>query len=922
MSNPITGDFPAVLQVSGATINRLMATLHQNAFTDPGLPSFPHAVKLRIGDGHAIDGVRGLAHCQVGVPRIELIHRATNRFLLEVSVRAWYRPDAGTTPLPAFINGTVRAEYEIDDIDPQCFGWSQIASKYIWVRVVPDTVSFQGTTAEDRDGDGLGGVVINPPIPPAQAIAMIEKQIVGLLVQRFEANPQPIAKGFRRDLMRSLNVPGSGSAVAIPTRLDAGAPAGDTTSIDNVILDGHDVALGLNIDNVTGLAQPFFDRLPDLENITINVHVDLPLKDFDTVYHVHLEGLPTLTWDPHGWYGVMTMLAGGTVHTESIAASATFGVEQNFTVQFDGGRGTLVISASPPIVKARATGYYSGTVAQATSDAVFNAVQGMTGDVLSAIQAQLDDLRNRTTALRDQLKNLDAKAAITFTEASFQHEGVVILGSIALSARHRPHAQDEKLPSLDGYDALESWIPGGRVDSFEWSWAWASPSEPGGKATTSDRFLLRRPSGPTGRWRGAVALHSPLPGLDGWGSVCLQVRGVQVDEDTGELVPVLSRSYCLGFGVILSVGAVKRDRLLVRDVPKLQAEAPFPQLALKRADGAGDAADAANTLVVFTGEAWTDDTAVALREGVGRCGRFDAGLAVVVLFRDGTLEAAGPRPFADVERAIRDYGVPVLVNEDVQGRWSRALEVSGRGAEPAWALVAPDGAVTWRQQGRASGETLTQALDLHLRRSPDVMPGPKPPEPQAGLEIWAGMLRPGAYQIIPSACPPLPVGRGVSSRQAVVTFVQKDDRSTYLHLRELYADYGQGGDSAPTVSVVVDGADAREAEALKNQAGVDFAMVPDPDGDVTDRFGVATWPTTLAVDETGTVSDVETGVRTQAQRAELQQRQQKEQRERSEREGLQARHKEEPPHEIAEVRIDGHGGRAGRGSGAPTRGSH
>ncbi len=90
-----------------------------------------------------------MSHAQVSVPRVELIHGATDRFILEVGVRAWYRPDPGTEPLPAFINGTVRAEYRVQDIDPSCPGWSKKAADFLWIRVVRDSVSFQGTAEDD-----------------------------------------------------------------------------------------------------------------------------------------------------------------------------------------------------------------------------------------------------------------------------------------------------------------------------------------------------------------------------------------------------------------------------------------------------------------------------------------------------------------------------------------------------------------------------------------------------------------------------------------------------------------------------------------------------------------------------------------------------------------------------------------------------
>ena len=60
-------------------------------------------------------------------------------------------------------------------------------------------------------------------------------------------------------------------------------------------------------------------------------------------------------------------------------------------------------------------------------------------------------------------------------------------------------------------------------------------------------------------------------------------------------------------------------------------------------------------------------------------------------------------------------------------------------------------------------------------------------------------------------------------------------------------------------AVVVDGADAREVEALKNELGVDFIAIPDPAGRISGRLGVGTWPTTVTLDHMGTVSAIDVG---------------------------------------------------------------
>ena len=118
MANPPTGDFDAVLQVSGSTINRLMATLHQNAGTmtdDRGkkLPGHPHLVSVRIGPHNSEEGVRGWLNAQLGVPRVNLLDRETDRFELEVDVRARFFAEDGWAYLPKYIHGVVKATYKI-----------------------------------------------------------------------------------------------------------------------------------------------------------------------------------------------------------------------------------------------------------------------------------------------------------------------------------------------------------------------------------------------------------------------------------------------------------------------------------------------------------------------------------------------------------------------------------------------------------------------------------------------------------------------------------------------------------------------------------------------------------------------------------------------------------------------------------------
>jgi peroxiredoxin len=294
-------------------------------------------------------------------------------------------------------------------------------------------------------------------------------------------------------------------------------------------------------------------------------------------------------------------------------------------------------------------------------------------------------------------------------------------------------------------------------------------------------------------------------------------------------------------------------------MPELSKRVPFPELSLVRAGGTAEG-PTSNTLLLYVDEAWDEETASALKRGLEACGRFDAGLALLVLFREGSLARAGSRLMRNIEQFARELGLPVLINEDVRGGWSRSFSFRTGAGAPAWALISPEGAVTWKHQGHVSPERLTEALDNHLHRSPDVTPVEFRKKFDIGSRFSAAVLNPSWSELYEAPCPPAPLGR-LRGQEVVVTFVQKDSSSSHSQLRFLTAKYEQREDEpGPAVVVVVDGADEREAEALKNQLGFDFATLPDPNGTITDRFGVMIWPTTITLDHAGTISAIETGV--------------------------------------------------------------
>jgi hypothetical protein len=862
MPNPLTGDFDGILQVSGSTLNRLLASMHQNAFRNTSLPSVPHSVRMRIGDDLAFEGVRGTAHVQISVPRIELRNGVTDRFTLKVWARGWYRGDSGTEHLAQYINGAITAEYRLQKIDPTCPGWSKNAEDYLWFKVVRDSVTFKGSANDDI---GLLDIVLIPNGDPegdaAEMNAKITSQIARLLAKRFEATPHQVSSRFRRGALRSLSAPGVGSAIVTALPI-SGAPAGDIASVNDILLDGYDFAVAISSDYIMSLAQDMLKPFASYQQ-TLKVHVDTGpfLPDIDTVYHVSMN-VPTATWTPQGSFALIAVKIAGAATTNSVLPNVTFEIDQNVVLSFDGSG--YALSPGSWSSKVNVKGLYSGTVANSVSDVIKNMLPGLVQSACDSANPKLAAIAGQTDDLVQRLRSLDAKGTISLDTADFQAAGIVARGTIYLSSRHKPVIAQEKTSAGDAHSALESWIPGGRVDRFEWDWIWAGPYGETGSAKLTDRFLLQRTVFKPGRWGLGIGMKTPLPGLDGSGQVCLRIIGKVTDPVTGELVSVTSERKCRRFGLSF---ASKIDPYLItppylKEIPHQNKTVPTPPwkdrglVAVGRNPGL--VSQATNTLVVLPAEVWDGETADTLIQGINACRRYDAGLNVLILFKEGLLDAKGIDS-AEIERSVTEIGMLVQVNEDVDGSWSRTLRMTEREGAVGWALIAPEGSLPWSRIGRMKPQELGAALDIHLRRIPDARISPHQSRLQVGSLLSPGDLTISIGDLLDaqeSRCPPIPLGRMAGS-DTIFAFVNKQSSVSVRNLRTVVESRPSDG---ATVVAIVEGIGPGDIGAWRQELGLDIVAIPDQSGKLGKKFGIDTWPTTMTVSADGMVSDLVVGV--------------------------------------------------------------
>lgn len=852
MANALTGDFDAVLQISNGTVNRLLASMHQNAFSNPELPSFPHTVALRIGDDRAVEGVRGSVRAQVGSPRISFLNGVTDRFRLEVAVRARYRADPGSTPLAEFIHGTITAEYRIADIDPNCLGYRRNAADYLWLRVVEESVRFNGTAVNPR---GFGFVVT----PDPDLIPRITRQITRLLARRFVASPHPVDKRFRRGSIRTLVAGGqSGACLAVPV---GNEPSGNLASVNQLFLNGANMAVAVASDAILRLAGPVSATVASYRpsyKVKIEVDYFLGTETIEGTYHTVIDP-PSVQWLAFGSHGVIRLRTTASAKVPSkLLPDFTFQISQDIVVSFDAGSQSLNLGEGARSVTVQSSFGIPKQALDNVASTVDKSVKSAVLSALSAAQPSANAITAQNADLIAMLRTFDPAPGTRHDSAEFVAEGLILRGSVYLSRRNPPVAEYVPMTDEEGYTALTSWVPGGRVDEFRWSWTWFGTGEKGA-LNEDDRFILQRPVVRT-KWGGTGAVSGisleerrPLPGLDGSGRVCVEIRGVHADPVSGELVPSLTRSACRRFGLPISTGIGVywryREPLLVQDVP-------FPELAVVDIGSLASKARA-NTLLLSIGEEWDQSHEQVLLEALAGSRREDAGLAVVVLFRDGHLE----RDAGDLVRRIESLGLragaPVLVNEDVMGSWTRTF-VLPQGRD-AWRLISPGGGVTWMHDGRAPVEEIVRALDQGLFPSPAPAPAPVSPFLRPGILFPVGDLVSYLDELDAPQCPPYPKGR-LGLRETVVGFALAGSSASSRKLRELNSIAARDSDGALGVVTVLTGASEQEASHCRCEAPRGSIVVADPDGSVARRFGVSMWPTTLRLNSRDIVVKADFGL--------------------------------------------------------------
>jgi len=471
--------------------------------------------------------------------------------------------------------------------------------------------------------------------------------------------------------------------------------------------------------------------------------------------------------------------------------------------------------------------------------------EALNGDATSVNDMVQDTFLDAKEKLVQGLKSFDDSASARFTAVEITPGGVIVRGEIGSTARHAPIVQIAETDQRQAFTALNSWIPGGRIERLKWSWVEypsriKSPIWSAVTRTFTDnkhRFILPKPAGVTEL-----------------GSICLRIEGTQTTPD-GSVVSVAGGERCHvrnSFGPIMeapswwepvtvpiwlpdsSAGTILKD--VIAGHITVQADTPQKN-------------DLTHNSLVYFADWMADKPLEPLVRALAAMKRRKVSLVVIVVLPAGAFDSRRREVEAKLDAIAERFPAQVLLTEDHEGGWTRTFAAS---KTPSAYLINARREFVWKHEGAADPKVLAAALDEHL------VPAPAPRSRPLRLAISPGDRAPDAFFEDDR-------GQGFAlhrlrGREALFNFWQSWSAPCLKELRRLQQVQQHAGQRAPFIVAFHGGKERNILDEIRKQLELSFPLVQDADQRIARMYGVRCWPTTISITADGLVSHVQFGL--------------------------------------------------------------
>jgi peroxiredoxin len=806
--------------------------------------------------------LQGRAQLQLAPPTIELSDPAGKNLTVKLDFMARYFPDAHTSPLTEFLRGELQLSAGVDQVVSQQLNMIDVNIKADQLSIFfQQAFPSQPLSAEDsaaltlliRNALRTGFLPSSNPVPG---------NIDYLQFKALTGNPNVVAMMLN---MASFD-PATGR------HEDPGSP-GDPASVNNNFAGtGDDFALAMGRDFILGSFDPLLSNIRTQPLPPIKVH-QWPFGDGH--YAVTISQVTPDLQDANPGKLVLT-IAGSAVGDKWWTPNFTFTARLAFTLQANGDTVDLVpqdisdsdVDTTSGLVNSLAKGDIVAGIREARDAALRqkDLNNPNSRDVFGQVNDMLSADKNVGQFLRSLLKPPDQQPGVPppqdvffllwYSLAEIKSSGIVLHGSLAVADWPAVHVEFQQIPAatsggphgaggLGGsvsqgsdYSALNSWIPGGTIQQYEW--AYQGQTQP---YIDANRFVLIAPgrvSTAAARVGGGLPGFRPpevaTPGLvSAYSPLCLTVRGLRYSSSGQVVLQPVSGSACGATTVPVVQGvAVTLGAALMVALTQPGPGGHVEVVGHAAAQGDTTNRNAPNRLVHF-GDDKTASSLGFLLDALRESKRGDAATVVLVVLPPGQLTKAR-------------YTAGIIYAEDQTGAWARAFGVK-TSQWPLTLIALPNGGVPWQQEGQLDSAKLAVILAKYLVRTGPVAGS------VAGLSVRIG--RPAPNFLLELAPGQRTTLRKIAGRPVTLVFWKSSSKPSIEAGRDLQKAAGKG--PGPIVLAINDGEAVDLAKRVAAENELTAALVPDPQRNISLAYAVSIWPTTVYLDTSGLVRSIRYG---------------------------------------------------------------
>jgi peroxiredoxin len=856
MSNPLTGNFDAVIEVNVRQINSILAEMHQRRVVPDASPSFPHASRVRYGKlperlrpdrVRLVDwlgtlnptwkrshdsalgpfppkptpGMRGLyvravsdlvaavrapvppetvggsADVQISAPWISLEDGTTSAVTIKVEIRAHCAPDPGAVALPEPIHGEVHAVYraQTQPVDDHLVLHVEVPSEDDEIEFVPAA------------GTGLS----------ASGAEQIAAEIRRALREDFAPLDVDLPAGFPFTEFKALGT-GSAQAVALPLSLPGGHGGGGIGSVTNLFAGQNDFAIAVSREYV----QQFLDTMvAQLKKAAEGFSSENWYGD----YRVEVSFI-NVVWKP----GAIEVNGKIRLVTDGIfAPNGEIAFAQNLSL-------TLDIPSQNVSLRADGDPSVNESWWIPHSSAVNTIKQIRDSALVSAGGIFTQTFTDARTRLTNGLRNFSPGARATYFNLQLGPDGIVLGGTIRTSSRVNPVVDFTETAGGAALTAIESWIPAGQIDTYKWSWiptthpiAWQNTPE---RLEQEHTFFLPK-----------------TPSIASASQICLAISGHRMSS-AAHNEPADAGGSC---------GRIVQGPVLV--FPEWEIEVPVPCWGeqpvedvplVDMIDGlinmAGQPLSSegrtVNTVVHFAGGGWERPLS-RLGEAFTQARRPQMPLVLILVLPTGSFQMRRSEVEARLGTLGESFRGRMFITEDFRGGWSQAFETR---EGPATFLLNACGEFTWHQHGALDIAGAADGLRRHL------LPAPAPRFSMLRLTVRPGDLAPDATFLGERANGK--ALRRLRGHPVVLLFWKSWSPPCLRELRRLEELHRSKSEDRPVVLAVHGGEDREALAQVRERLGLTLPFFIDVEQRIASLYGVRCWPTTVSINREGIIDHI------------------------------------------------------------------